>query len=215
VFTGIVREIGVVKAAQPAAGGKRLVVAASTALQGARVGDSISVNGACLTAEKVGPDGFQASLTPETLQRTTLGRLRPGDRVNLEPALRAGDSMGGHAVQGHVDGVGAVTAVRRSEGSATLVFACPAEIRAYVVAKGSVAVDGVSLTVAEVRTAAFSAALVRHTLEHTILGERKPGDAVNIEADVLAKYVEALLAARETGSRRLLTLDRLGEEGYL
>jgi riboflavin synthase len=215
MFTGIVREIGVVKAVQRAGGGMRLTVQASAALEGARADDSISVNGACLTVEKVEGGAFQASLTSETLQRTTLGRLRPGDRVNLEPALRAGEPMGGHTVQGHVDGVGAVIEIVRSDGSATMAFALPAELRPYLVPKGSVAVDGVSLTVVEVRPAAFSVALVRHTLEHTTLGERKPGDAVNIEADVLAKYVESLLAARGGGGRRPLTLDRLGEEGYL
>jgi riboflavin synthase len=213
MFTGIVREIGVVRSAARSGGGMRLAVGA--ALEGLRVGDSISVNGACLTAEKVESGWFEASVTPETLARTTLGRVRPGDRVNLEPALRAGDPMGGHAVQGHVDAAGTVAEVTRQGESATMVFACPAELRRYLAPKGSVAVDGVSLTVAEVRSTGFSVALVRHTLQETTLGERKSGDAVNIEADVLAKYVEALLAAREGAGSRPLTLDRLGEEGYL
>jgi len=215
MFTGIIREIGTVRSAEAAGSGKRLVVEARAALEGARVGDSISVNGACLTAEKVEGGSFQASVTPETLQRTTLGRLAPGARVNLEPALRAGDPMGGHTVQGHVDGVGAVTEVTRGDGAATMGFACPAEVRRYLVVKGSVAVDGVSLTVVEVGCAGFSVALVEHTLEETTLGERQPGDAVNVEVDVLAKYVEALLKAREDAGEGRLTLDRLGEEGYL
>jgi len=179
VFTGIVREIGRVVSFD----GRRLVVEGKMR---AAEGDSVSVDGVCLTAV----DGSQLTfdVVDETLGRTTLGSVRPGDRVNLEPALRAGDPLGGHIVQGHVDGLGRL----RSVGEPVWIDA-PAELLRYCVEKGSITVDGVSLTVAAVDSRGFAVALVPHTLEATTLGELEAGDAVNLEVDVLAKYVEKLL----------------------
>ncbi|HZO95910.1 MAG TPA: riboflavin synthase [Gaiellaceae bacterium] len=179
MFTGIVREVGRVVSFD----GGRLAVEADT---DAAVGDSVSVSGVCLTVVGRAPLAFD--VVAETLARTTLGRLEPGDRVNLEPALRAGEPLGGHYVQGHVDGVGRV----RSAGEPVWLDA-PPELLRYLVEKGSVAVDGVSLTVAALDGDGFAVALVPHTLEATTLGALQPGDPVNLEVDVLAKYVERLL----------------------
>jgi riboflavin synthase len=181
VFTGIVREVGRVASFD----GRRLVVDAQTT---PAEGDSIAVAGVCLTA--VDGSRLAFDVVEETLRRTTLGALEVGDRVNLEPALRAGDPLGGHLVQGHVDGVGRVRAV----GELVWIDA-PAELRRYFAEKGSVTVDGVSLTVAALDADGFAVALVPHTLEVTTLGALEPGDPVNLEVDVLAKYVERLLPA--------------------
>jgi riboflavin synthase len=194
VFTGLVADLGTVAAVDAADDGVRLRV--TTALAGdLRDGDSIAVNGVCLTA--VGPDGdgFGADVMHETLRRSSLAEVRPGARVNLELPLRADDRLGGHVVQGHVDGLGAIRAVRE-DGFARIVTieADPALLR-YVVEKGSIAVDGVSLTVAAVDGDAFSVSLIPETLERTTLGGAGPGAPVNLEVDILAKYVEKLLGA--------------------
>jgi riboflavin synthase len=180
VFTGIVRDVGRVVSFD----GRRLVVDAEKTR--AAEGDSISVDGVCLTA--VDGSHLAFDVVDETLSRTTLGGLAPGDRVNLEPALRAGEPLGGHIVQGHVDGLGRV----RSTGEPVWIDA-PPELRRYLAEKGSITVDGVSLTVASVDDGGFAVALVPHTLEVTTLGTLGPGDPVNLEVDVLAKYVERLL----------------------
>ena len=179
MFTGIVREVGRVVSFD----GHRLVVEGATQ---AATGDSVAVDGVCLTAV----DGSQLAfdVVDETLDRTTLGALKAGDRVNLEPALRAGDPLGGHLVQGHVDGLGRA----RSVGESVWIDAPPDLLR-YVVEKGSITVDGVSLTVAAVDGEGFAVALVPHTLEATTLGGLAPGDPVNLEVDILAKYVEKLV----------------------
>ena len=182
VFTGIVREVGRVAAFD----GSRLVVDAGTA---AAVGDSIAIDGVCLTV--VATPQLAFDVVPETLTRTTLGALRAGDAVNVEPALRAGDPLSGHIVQGHVDGVGRV----RSVGEPVWIDA-PADVLRYCVEKGSIAVDGTSLTFAALDDAGFAVALVPHTLAATTLGELAPGDEVNLEVDVLAKYVERLTMRR-------------------
>jgi riboflavin synthase len=157
-------------------------------------GDSVAVNGVCLTATAVGDGAFGADVMPETLRRTSLGELAPGDNVNVELPLRAGDPMGGHVVQGHVDGTGTVDSVTE-EGFARLVrVSAPADLLRYVVEKGSIAVDGVSLTVFEMDDDGFTVSLIPETLERTTLGEAAPGRTVNLEVDVLAKYVEKLVA---------------------
>ena len=197
MFTGIVRELGRVVLAEGGADGLALVVDAASTAVAASVGDSISVNGCCLTAEAV--DGTRVSLhaVPETLERTTLGGLEAGDRVNVEAAIRAGEPLGGHYVQGHVDAVGRVQSVE-VEGEGLRVFVeAPEDVLRYCVEKGSITVDGVSLTVAELADDAFAVALVPHTLVATTLSALKPGQQVNLEVDVLAKYVERLLKARD------------------
>lgn len=193
MFTGIVQTIGAVAAVRDAARARRITVRAGSTVRGARVGESIAVNGVCLTITGLGRGTFQADVGPETLRRTTVGRLRPGDRVNLERPLTLSQPLGGHLVQGHVDAVGRVVA-RRGEGDAVwMEIAAPPPVMRYVVEKGSVAVDGVSLTVAGHRRGAFTVNLIPHTLAVTTLGFRQPGDEVNLEADILAKYVERLV----------------------
>jgi riboflavin synthase len=191
VFTGLVQATGTVS---ELAGG-RLTVDTALAAE-LEAGDSVAVGGVCLTAAHVEAGRFAADVMEETLRRSSLGRLAPGDPVNLELALRAGDRMGGHNVQGHVDGVGRVREVRE-EGFARVVTveADPALLR-YVVEKGSVAVDGVSLTVSALEDDAFAVSLIPETLERTTLGRVTPGDEVNLEVDVLAKYVERLVAPK-------------------
>jgi riboflavin synthase len=193
VFTGIVRELGSVAAIEGGDDGVRLVLAAPRTAPIVEVGASVSLNGCCLTAEEVHDETIAFHAVPETLRRTSLGRLRAGDRVNVEPAVRAGDPLGGHYVQGHVDGVGRVQSVE-AEGEGLRVWVeAPPDVLRYCVAKGSVAVEGVSLTIAEVAEDAFCVALVPHTLGVTTLSQLVPGREVNLEADVLAKYVERLV----------------------
>ena len=197
MFTGIVRELGRVVAAQDGMGGLALVVEAPGTASQTGAGDSVSINGCCLTAESVEGARITMHAVPETLARSTLGRLPAGSAVNVESAVRAGEPLGGHYVQGHVDGVGRVQSVE-AEGDGLRVFVeAPDEVLRYCVEKGSVTVDGVSLTVAELADDAFAVALVPHTLEATTLSELAPGREVNIEVDVLAKYVERLLQARD------------------
>jgi riboflavin synthase len=193
VFTGIVREIGVVLEAEDAGGGRSLVVGAPATAARTAIGGSVAVDGVCLTATAVEDGRISFHAVPETVARTTVGGRSTGERVNVEPALRAGEELGGHYVQGHVDGVGRVQSVE-AEGEGLRVFVeAPDDVLRYCVAKGSITLDGVSLTVAELADDAFAVALVPHTLEHTTLAALEPGRAVNLEADVLAKYVERLL----------------------
>ena len=189
MFTGIVRERGRVAGVTRRDGGVRLEVEAPRTAELTGIGDSVAVDGCCLTAVAVADGRLAFDAVPETLARTTLGRIEPGTAVNVEPALRAGDPLGGHYVQGHVDAVGRV----RSFADARLTIEAPLEILRYCVEKGSISVDGVSLTIAHLGHDAFEVALVPHTLEVTTLGALSPGDAVNLEADVLAKYVERLV----------------------
>ena len=186
MFTGLVQKTGTVSMA-----GGRLCVEAELEL---REGDSVSVNGVCLTATSVRPGGFDADVMPETLRRTAIGSLAEGDRVNLELPLRASDRLGGHIVQGHADATGTIESAV-DDGFAKLVrITAPEAVLRYVVEKGSIAVDGVSLTVAEVDDDGFTVALIPETLERTTLGSAAPGRHVNVEVDVLAKYVEKLVA---------------------
>jgi riboflavin synthase len=189
MFTGIVRERGRVASVQDGPAGTRLEIDAPATASELGIGDSVSISGACLTATAVSNGTFSVTAIAETLSRTTLGRLRTGDVVNLETATRAGDPLGGHFVQGHVDAVGRIASV---EDGRVWVEA-PPEILRYCVEKGSITVDGVSLTIAGLRESAFEVALIPHTLEVTTLGDLEPGDEVNLEVDVLAKYVEKLI----------------------
>jgi riboflavin synthase len=193
VFTGLVREVGTIVSVEGGAGGVRMQVESPATASGAAVGDSIAVSGVCLTVVAVDDARLSFDAVPETLARTSLGHLATGSRVNLEPALRAGDPLGGHYVQGHVDGVGAVREVADEGEGRRIWFDAPPELLRYVVEKGSIAVEGTSLTVAALDDVGFAVALIPHTLAETTLGELSPGDAVNLEADVLAKYVERLL----------------------
>jgi riboflavin synthase len=197
VFTGIVRELGRIAAAtRTSGGGIALVVEAGGLAPAADVGDSVAIDGCCLTVEAVDGSRLRFHAVPETLARTTLGGLAPGDAVNVEPALRVGEQLGGHFVQGHVDAVGHVQSVE-AEGEGLRVFVeAPDEVLRHCVEKGSIAVHGVSLTIAELAEDAFAVALVPHTLEVTTLSALAPGRAVNLEADILSKHVERLLGTR-------------------
>jgi riboflavin synthase len=201
VFTGIVEGTGTVARAERGADVLRVEIAVGGLFAGLPLGGSIAVNGCCLTAVAAAPGSFAAELTAETLKRTSFeSRLRPGVRVNLERPMRADGRFDGHIVQGHVDAVGRVREMRRTGSSAELVVESPAPLERYLVEKGSVTVDGISLTVAELRAGAFTVAVIPYTLEATNLRDARAGDLVNLEADVIAKYVERLLAA---GTRRL------------
>ncbi|MGH2995517.1 MAG: riboflavin synthase [Gaiellaceae bacterium] len=189
MFTGIVRELGRVEALERGPEGARLRIRAPETAAGAKVGDSVAVNGVCLTATAVENGTLAFDAVPETLRRSSLGGLAEGASVNLEPALRAGEPLGGHFVQGHVDGVGRVRAVT-AEG---LEIEAPPEILRNSVEKGSISVEGVSLTIAGLSEEAFNVALIPHTKTATTLGALSPGDEVNLEADVIAKHVERLL----------------------
>ncbi len=193
MFTGIVEAVGRVTALEPAQGLTRLEIEADRLAQGIRVGDSVAVNGACLTVAALRGGCFLFEAVPETLARTGLGELRVGSRVNLERALRAEDRLDGHLVQGHVDGTGHVREWVRAGADVRLRVDCGPEVLDYLVEKGSVAIDGVSLTVTATSSSGFAVALIPHTLSHTTLGELEPGDRVNLEADVLGKYVRRYL----------------------
>jgi riboflavin synthase len=210
MFTGIVEELGSVRAVTLLDGAARLEIASPIVCGDAVLGASIAVNGCCLTVVELGAGWWAADAQPETLHRTTLGALSVGDRVNLERPVRLADRLGGHLVQGHVDGVGSIDERLDSpDGSARLAIGVPAELGRYVVEKGSVTLDGVSLTVTDVADAPggsartrFGVALIPHTLAGTTLGSRCPGDEVNVEVDVLAKYVERLLTPLSAASPR-------------
>jgi riboflavin synthase len=193
MFTGIIRERGRVAGVEGDDAARYLRIAAPGTAPELSVGDSVSVDGCCLTATEVAAGQFAVTAVPESISRTTLGALSPGDEVNLETATRAGEPLGGHYVQGHVDGVGRVESVEPEEEGARMRIATPPELLRYCVEKGSIAVGGVSLTISALRDGAFEVALVPHTLEQTTLGRAQAGDALNIEVDILAKYVEKLV----------------------
>jgi len=192
VFTGLVEEVGTVTAVAPADGGARLTFAAPRVADGLRLGDSVAVDGACLTAVEVSDGAFAVDAVAETLRRTCLGDRRPGDPVNLERAMPVGARFGGHIVQGHVDATGRVAAAEPEGSSIRLRVAAGPEVMRYVVEKGSITVDGVSLTVASRDDEGLTIALIPHTMEATTLGPGAVGRRVNLEVDLVAKYVEAL-----------------------
>ncbi len=186
MFTGIVEEVGVVESAGPG----RLAVSASKVVADLKVGDSICVNGTCLTATSTTQAGFTADVVPETLRRTNLGSLVAGDPVNLERSMAIGDRFGGHIVQGHVDATGEVASIEKEDDALLISVRAPASVMRYVVEKGFVAVDGTSLTVVNCGAQSFTVKIIPHTRDNTVFGSRKVGDRVNLESDIIAKYVE-------------------------
>lgn len=195
MFTGIVEEIGAVESLSNDAGGCSLTVRAQTVLGGARLGDSLAINGTCLTVTALNSNSFTVGLSPETLRRTNLGDLRPGDGVNLERSLAADGRIGGHFVQGHVDGTGVVRAFRPEGDSLWVTVEAAPDLLRYIVPKGYIAVDGVSLTVVSVFPDAFTFMLVAYTQQHITLPSKPPGSRVNLEVDILGKYVEKFIGA--------------------
>lgn len=198
MFTGIIQTVGRIARLEPRGGDVRLYVdTAELDLSDVQLGDSIAVSGVCLTAVTLEPRGFGADVSNETLALTTLGKHKAGDPVNLEKALRLADRLGGHLVSGHVDGVGKVVSVTPDGRSLRWVFEAPANLSRYIAAKGSICIDGTSLTVNEVNGHRFGVNLIPHTVEHTAFKARRPGDAVNLEVDVVARYIERLIGSGE------------------
>jgi riboflavin synthase len=196
MFTGIVQAIGEVRAVTPRGGDVELLIASGAlSLEGVAIGDSISVSGCCLTVTRLAADCFAADASLETLHVTTLGRWRAGQRVNLEKALRAGDPLGGHYVTGHVDGVATVVGTASDARSLRMDFEVPAALARYIARKGSVCIDGVSLTVNDVEQDGFGVNLIPHTLDVTTLGASQAGTQVNVEVDIIARYLERLTRA--------------------
>jgi len=193
MFTGLIEEVGRIQQVTPQSGGAQVTVEADSVLEGTGLGDSIAVNGCCLTVTRMDAGTFCAHAGTETLARTTVGEWQPGKRANLERALSASSRLGGHFVQGHVDGVGKLLSSTAEGETTRLRLQLPSELSIYVVEKGSIAVDGISLTVTAVTQETFEAAIIPHTIAHTTLGTLRPGDAVNLETDVLAKYVHRML----------------------
>jgi riboflavin synthase len=207
MFTGIVEEVGIVKETSR----DRLAFEAHKVLEGTKVGDSIAVNGVCLTVVSLENQGFSVNVMPETLHCTNLGRLHYSDQVNLERALVLGGRLGGHLVLGHVDDTGEVMDVSSEETARIMRVSAPAKLMPYIVDKGFIAVDGVSLTIADLDDFSFVVSLVAYTMEHTTLGRKRPGDVVNLEADIIAKYVENLKERK----RQSLNIEFLREYGFV
>lgn len=193
MFTGIIEEIGTIRSIRHDSRSAVLSIGCRTVLEGTHIGDSIAVNGTCLTVTELGKDWFSADATPETVSRTSLSILRTGSPVNLERALRVGDRLGGHIVSGHVDGTGRIISAIEDENALNLTISCKPELGRYILLKGSVAVDGVSLTVMQKNSHGFSVSIIPHTGTATILLKKRIGDPVNIECDVVGKYIEQLM----------------------
>lgn len=213
MFTGIVEELGAVEAVEARAAGSRLRIRCRTVLEDSKEGSSIAVNGVCLTALDLRPDSFAADVSPETLRRSNLGALRPGSRVNLERPLSPAGRLSGHIVQGHVDGTGEFLSLEPlGEDNWWLRVRVPAELERFLVYKGSIAIDGISLTIAELEGDSLSVTIIPHTFRNTTLGTHRPGSRVNLECDIIAKHVDKMLRNLELAPR--LTLEKLRGQGY-
>ena len=215
MFTGIVEELGTIQAVQRGKSSVVLSIAAREVLSDLKIGDSVAVNGVCLTATGKDSGGFTADVMHETLNRSALGALSVGSRVNLERAMPADGRFGGHIVSGHIDGTGVITAVRPDDNAVWYTVSAGPELLRYIVEKGSVAIDGISLTVAAVETGSFSVSLIPHTAACTTLGEKRAGDAVNLETDIIGKYVEKLLRPEaDIQPQSRITWAFLAENGF-
>ncbi|ACV63112.1 riboflavin synthase, alpha subunit [Desulfofarcimen acetoxidans DSM 771] len=221
MFTGLVEELGVLQSVRHGAASAQLNIAAGKITRGIKIGDSIAVNGVCLTAIKFGGQGFTADVMAETLSKTNLGNLKPGDRVNLERALSLGDRLGGHLVSGHIDGVGIIANKEIQDIAILITIKAPPEVMRYIIKKGSVAIDGTSLTIVDFTDDSFLVSLIPHTAKETTLGFKTPGDTVNLEGDIIGKYIERLLQARETlpagkrDEKTLVSMGFLAEHGFV
>ncbi len=214
MFTGIIEELGAITRITAARDGARLVVSAATVLSDAKPGDSLAVNGVCLTVVDRGQDWFAADVSAETMRRTSLKQARPGTRVNLERPLTPSSRLGGHIVQGHVDGTGQFIEARREGEGWMVLIGFPPEFAPYIVEKGSIAVDGISLTVAALGQNRFEIAVIPHTWNVTNLSSLESGAAVNLEVDIIAKYVERMIQAHAGKPKNELTIEKLAELGY-
>lgn len=216
MFTGLVEELGKVKTVARGTLSVRLTVSARAITGDVKLGDSIAVNGTCLTVVDFGDSWFTADVMPETVDRTALAGLRAGDTVNLERTLRVGDRLAGHIVNGHVDGVGVIRAKQQRDNAVVIRIEASPDVLRYIVKKGSVAIDGISLTVVEVGDNWFTVSLIPHTASVTTLGIKGPGDPVNLENDIIGKYVEKLmgLGSTKSGNQAGLTVDFLQQHGF-
>lgn len=212
MFTGLIEDVGKILRIAPRRSGMELSISCGLPTEEIKPGDSIAVDGACLTVTSIQGQGFSVDVSSETLQRTTLGKKRAGGRVNLERALRLGDRLGGHLVSGHIDGIAVLSAREQTGEFIRLVFSAPEQLLKYIIEKGSVAIDGISLTVNTVTGGVFSVMIIPHTLEKTTLTGKGPGDQVNIENDLIGKYVEKLMGKRDADGG--ITLDFLAKHNF-
>ena len=212
MFTGLIEETGTVRSRTGGTVG-RLVVASKRVISDIATGDSVAVSGVCLTVTSISGGELSFDAVPETISRSTLGSLHPGDEVNLEASLRAGKAIGGHFVQGHVDGVGTIESVRTLSESAVIRVGASKEVLRYVVEKGSIAIDGISLTVASCDDSGFTISVIPHTLANTTLQRKRPGDRVNLETDIIGKYVEKFMSGHAASSG--VTEDLLRDAGFM
>lgn len=215
MFTGIVESMGRVRGIRRGAQSFQIDVQAEAILEDVKLGDSIAINGVCLTVTSYDQQHFTADVMPETVDKTTLKHLKSGDYVNLERALRLGDRLGGHIVQGHVDAVGIIKAKEKRDIAYVYTIKAPAEVLHYTVPKGSITVDGVSLTVIDVLADSFTVSLIPHSADQTILGIKKAGDYVNLESDILGRYIEKLLKTGGDEQKSSLSVSFLAENGFL
>ena len=216
MFTGIVEEMGQIRSIVRGASSAVLSIEANLILEDLKIGDSVAVNGVCLTATSIGAGGFTADVMHETLNRSSLGALQKGSHVNLERAMLANGRFGGHIVSGHIDGTGTIGSIQKDDNALWYTILADAKLLRYIVEKGSVTIDGISLTVADVQSDRFAVSLIPHTAKVTILGEKRTGDIVNLETDIIGKYVEKLLkpAEEETKQKSGITMEFLAENGF-
>ena len=216
MFTGIIEELGTVERVTRGRVSAILAIRAEAILSDLKIGDSVAVNGVCLTATSLTGHGFTADVMHETLDRSSLAGLGPGSPVNLERAMAANGRFGGHIVAGHVDGVGTIAAIEKDDNAIWFTITAPAQVLRYVVEKGSIAIDGISLTVARVETDRFAVSVIPHTAAVTLLGQRRTGDRVNLESDLVGKYVERLLRTtpEEKQQESKLTMEFLSQHGF-
>ena len=215
MFTGLIEEIGEIQNIIKSARSAKIKNKAGKILEDIKLGDSISTNGVCLTVTEFAPDSFTVDVMAETIRRSNLSSLTAGDKVNLERALLAGDRLGGHIVSGHIDGMGTITSYEKEDNAVWVTIAAPPDILKYIIRKGSVAIDGVSLTVAYIDEKLFKVSVIPHTRDITTLLKKKTGDPVNLECDMIGKYIEKLLSFKETQKSGRISTDFLVQNGFL
>lgn len=219
MFTGIIEGLGTLTAVKPSGQGARLSVASEVSLETTGIGDSIAVNGACLTAVTISGNRFEVDVSPETLRQTTLGNARVGDRVNIERALRLGDRLDGHLVSGHIDGLGVIRQRTPLSNAIVITISVPTELTRYMIHKGSVAVDGVSLTINDLGPESFEVSIIPHTAGLTTVGFKQPGNRVNIETDMIGKYIERFMTtpgnADAAGKKKDIDIALLAKSGFM
>jgi riboflavin synthase len=215
VFTGLIEEIGEIKSIEKGAKSARITINAEKIFEGTKLGDSISTNGVCLTVTEFNKSSFSVDVMAETIRNSNLGKLKPGSKVNLERALRLGDRLGGHMVSGHIDGTGTIVDFYNEENATWVSIETTKDVLKYIVHKGSITIDGISLTVAYVDESAFKVSIIPHTKGETTLVTKKIGDEVNLESDMMAKYVEKLLKIGETQKeKKAISMDFLKKNGF-